>query len=131
MTTRIAINGAAGRMGRELIMACARRDDVTLTAAFDAADSDYIGSAAGMLAVGENAGVAIAGPQARRQAEFDVLIDFTRPEPCLAALDDCVAVGAAMVIGTTGFDAAQSTRIDTVARDIAIVLAPNMSAGVN
>lgn len=131
MATRIAINGAAGRMGRELIIACARRDDLQLTAAFDAPGSEHIGSDAGMLALGENAGVAIAGPEARREAEFDVLIDFTRPEPCLAALVDCVAMGAAMVIGTTGFDDAQNARIDEAGKSIVIVQAPNMSAGVN
>lgn len=131
MTTRIAINGAAGRMGRELVIACSRHGGLQLTAAFDAPGSEYIGSDAGMLALGENAGVAISGPEARRDTEFDVLVDFTRPEPCMAALADCVATDAAMVIGTTGFDDAQNARIDAAAESIAIVQAPNMSAGVN
>src|SRR5690625_2547720 len=112
MTTRDAINGAAGRMGRELIIACLRRDDLVLAAAFDAPGSEHIGTDAGLLAQGEAAGVAIAGADDRRQAQFDVLVDFTRPEPCLAALDGCVAASAAMVIGTTGFDDAQLARID-------------------
>lgn len=131
MSTRIAINGAAGRMGRELAIACSRRDDLMLTAAFDAPSSAHIGIDAGVLASGEAADVAIRSAGDRRQQMFDVLVDFTRPEPCLAALDDCVAIGAAMVIGTTGFDNAQLARIDAAAKDIAIVLAPNMSAGVN
>lgn len=131
MTIRVAINGAAGRMGRELVIACARRDDLELAAAFDVPDSAHIGADAGTLASGEAAGVAIAGPDQRSQAAFDVLVDFTRPEPCMHALDDCVAAGAAMVIGTTGFDDDQLARIDATGNDIAVVLAPNMSAGVN
>lgn len=131
MTTRVAINGAAGRMGRELVIACARRDDLTLAAAFVAPDSDTIGTDAGVLASGEAAGVALASSDTRKKAAFDVLVDFSRPEACMAALDDCVAAGAAMVIGTTGFDDAHTARIDAAANDIAIVLAPNMSAGVN
>src|SRR5699024_7135676 len=131
MTIRVAINGAAGRMGRELVMACAARTDLTLAAAFDAPDSSHLGSDTGQLAAGEAAGVAITSADERRQAEFDVLIDFTRPEPCLAALDDCVAKGAAMVIGTTGFDEQQLARIDAAAQDISFLLAPNMRAGIN
>ncbi len=129
--TRVAINGAAGRMGRELIVACLRHDGLTLAAAFEAPGSQHIGADAGVLAAGENAEVAIASADERREASFDVLVDFTRPEPCLAALGDCVAAGAAMVIGTTGFSDEQLKTIDAAARDIAIVLAPNMSAGVN
>lgn len=131
MTTKVAINGAAGRMGRELIIACSRREDLELAAAFDAPDSTLIGTDAGQLATGEPAGVTISSATERRQTPFDVLIDFTRPEPCLQALDDCAAAGSAMVIGTTGFDETQLARIDTASRDIAVVLAPNMSSGVN
>lgn len=131
MTTRVAINGAAGRMGRELIIACSRHDDLTLVAAFDAPGSEHIGTDAGMLALGKSIDVTVTGPEERRQARFDVLVDFTRPEPCMEALDDCVAIGAAMVIGTTGFDQTQSARIDEAAQSITIVQSPNMSAGVN
>lgn len=131
MTTRVAINGAAGRMGRELITACMRRDDLTLAAAFVAPNSEHVGTDAGVLASGEAAAVSLRSSDERRRTEFDVLVDFSRPEACMAALDDCVAMGAAMVIGTTGFDDAHMQRLDAAAHDIAIVLAPNMSAGVN
>lgn len=129
--TRVAINGAAGRMGRELVIACQRNEALTLAAAFEAPGSEAIGQDAGRLATGEDADVAIASAEDRDASAFDVLVDFTRPEPCLAALDDCVAGGAAMVIGTTGFDAEQLTRIDQAAQKIAVVMAPNFSAGVN
>lgn len=128
---RVAINGAAGRMGRELVIACQRNEALVLTAAFEAPGSDAIGQGAGRLATGEDAGVAIAPADERDANGFDVLVDFTRPQPCLSAIDDCVSAGAAIVIGTTGFDADQLARIDAAAEQIAIVMAPNFSAGVN
>lgn len=129
--TRVAINGAAGRMGRELVIACQRNAKLTLAAAFEAPGSDAIGQDAGRLATGEDADVAIADASEREQAGFDVLVDFTRPQPCLDAVDDCVSAGAAIVIGTTGFDADQLARIDAAAERIPVVRAPNFSAGVN
>ena len=129
--TRVAINGAAGRMGRELVIACQRNSSLTLAAAFEAPGSDAIGQDAGRLATGEDADVAIASADDRDASAFDVLVDFTRPEPCLSAIDDCVTGGAAIVIGTTGFDADQLARIDKAAEKIALVMAPNFSAGVN
>ncbi|GAB3682395.1 4-hydroxy-tetrahydrodipicolinate reductase [Salinisphaera aquimarina] len=129
--TRIAINGAAGRMGRELVIACQRNESLELAAAFEAPGSDAVGQDAGRLATGEDAGVAIASADDRDASAFDVLVDFTRPEPCLSAIDDCVAGGAAIVIGTTGFDAQQMKSIDKAAGQIVVVMAPNFSAGVN
>jgi 4-hydroxy-tetrahydrodipicolinate reductase len=61
----------------------------------------------------------------------DVLVDFTRPEGTLAHVRACQAAKRALVIGTTGFEAAQRAEIRAAARDIAIVMAPNMSVGVN
>ena len=128
---RVAINGAGGRMGRNLVTACVQNDALTLTAAFEAPDSPFLGQDAGTLAGGESLGVPLRAADERRDAAFDVLVDFTRPEPALAALADCRALGAAMVIGTTGFDDAQVNEIDAAASDIPLVFAPNMSAGVN
>lgn len=128
--TAIAINGAAGRMGRQLVLACGQGQGLTLTAAFEPPDSSFIGQDAGVLADGQPLGVAICSTEERRDAVFDVLIDFTRPQGALAALADCRALGAAMVIGTTGFSAGQIGEIDAAAADIALVFAPNMSAGV-
>jgi 4-hydroxy-tetrahydrodipicolinate reductase len=64
-------------------------------------------------------------------ASADVLIDFTRPEGTLAHLAVCRELGVKLVIGTTGFDAAQKADIGRAAQDISIVMAPNMSVGVN
>lgn len=118
-------------MGRNLVTACAQNDALTLAAAFEAPDSPLIGRDAGELAGGEPLGVAIRSADERRDAAFDVLVDFTRPEPALQALADCRALGKAMVIGTTGFPDAQIGDIDAAAAEIPLVFAPNMSVGVN
>ncbi len=130
---RVAINGAAGRMGRELVIAGSCCDDMKLVAAFGAPESQALGADAGRLASIDDLGVTITSAEARAsmEADFDVLVDFTRPEPCLAALADCLAKKAAIVIGTTGFSAAQIERIDTAAKTIPVVMAPNFSVGVN
>ncbi|MEZ5543116.1 MAG: 4-hydroxy-tetrahydrodipicolinate reductase [Pseudomonadota bacterium] len=129
--TRIAIAGAAGRMGRNLIQACHETAGVELTAALEHPEHPLLGSDAGELAgIGKN-GVALGADLASVLAAFDVLIDFTRPEPTLANLATCRRAGKRMVIGTTGFTEAQKAQIAAAAADIAIVFAPNMSVGVN
>lgn len=128
---KVAINGAGGRMGRNLVNACEQTDGLTLAAAFEAEGSPFIGQDAGMLAGGEALGISITGPDQRGTINFDVLVDFTRPEPAMAALADCRTQGASMVIGTTGFSDEQMAEIDAAAEDISVVMAPNMSAGVN
>lgn len=129
--TRIAITGAAGRMGRNLIQACHETGGVELTAALEHPEHPLLGSDAGELAgIGKN-GVTLGADLAAVSGSFDVLIDFTRPEPTLANLALCRKAGRRMVIGTTGFSDAEKTLIADAAREIAVVFAPNMSAGVN
>ena len=129
--TRIAITGAAGRMGRTLIEACQQADGLSLTVALERPDSSLRDADAGELAgIGRNA-VRVGRDLATAVQDFDVLIDFTRPEATLANLEVCRENGRRMVIGTTGFSEVQRARIAAAARDIAIVFAPNMSVGVN
>ena len=130
-TVRIAICGAAGRMGRTLIEVCAESRSVTLGAAIERADSPLIGRDISELSGGPTAGVRIASGLTTVNDAFDVLIDFTSAEAAIANLEQCRAAGKRMVIGTTGFNAAQSGAIEAASRDIAIVAAPNMSIGVN
>ena len=102
--TRVAVVGAAGRMGKALIEACAQVEGLTLSVATEHPASSLIGADAGEVAgIGKN-GVIIAPTLDEAANDFDVLIDFTRPEPCLLHLNWCVAKGKKMVIGTTGFD---------------------------
>jgi 4-hydroxy-tetrahydrodipicolinate reductase len=129
--TRIAITGAAGRMGRSLIQAVHNTDGLELTAALERPDSTLLGSDAGDLAGLGRLGVVLGADLAATSGEFDVLIDFTRPEPTLANLEICRSAGRRMVIGTTGFSEAQKLEIAAAANDIGVVFAPNMSVGVN
>ena len=128
---RIAITGAAGRMGKVLIEAVTLTDGVSLGAAVVRPGSSLIGSDAGELAgVGRN-GVALAGDLAEVTDDFDVLIDFTFPDLTLANLDVCREAGKSVVIGTTGLSDAEKLQLEDKASGIPVVFAPNMSVGVN
>ena len=127
----VAIAGAAGRMGRNLLEACHQAEQIRCATALEQADSPCIGMDTGELAGIGRLGVFITADLARSIDRFQVLIDFTQPAATLAHLALCRAAGKAMVIGTTGFSAAQKTVIADAARDIPIVFAPNMSVGVN
>jgi 4-hydroxy-tetrahydrodipicolinate reductase len=129
--TRIAITGAAGRMGRSLIEACQQADGMDVAVALEHPQSSLLGSDAGELAGIGKLGVTVGSDLAAVTGDFDVLIDFTRPEPTLANLEICRTAGRRMVIGTTGFSDAQRQQISTAASDIGVVFAPNMSVGVN
>lgn len=131
MTTGVAINGVAGRMGRELVVACQRNDALELVAAFGAPGGTGIGMDAGRLAGVDECGVEVASSEAMADTGFDVLVDFSLPEPSIDALRICVEKQAAMVIGTTGYSDEQQAEIDQAAATISIVQAPNYSAGVN
>jgi 4-hydroxy-tetrahydrodipicolinate reductase len=127
---RIAVAGASGRMGRMLIEAVSAADDLTLAGALDVAGSPAIGQDAAAF-LGRTSGVAITADLREGLAQAQVLIDFTRPEGTLAHLAVCRDLGVKAVIGTTGFDEAQKARIAEHAGHLAIVMAPNMSVGVN
>lgn len=129
--TRIAISGAAGRMGRNLILACQQNDAVTLGAATERGGHELIGADAGSVAgIGES-GVEISDSLADVADSFDVLIEFTAPAATLEHLELCRKLGKGMVIGTTGFSDAEKREISNAASDISVVFAPNMSVGVN
>lgn len=127
---RIAIAGASGRMGRMLIEATLKDSGCELVAAFDRAESGLIGRDAGEL-VGGPCGVMIGDDPRAAIAAADVLIDFTRPEGTLTHLALVRELGKRMVIGTTGFNTEQKAQIAEVAREVAVVFAPNMAVGVN
>ncbi|MGZ5042360.1 MAG: 4-hydroxy-tetrahydrodipicolinate reductase [Usitatibacter sp.] len=127
---RVAIAGAGGRMGRALLDAATATPGIALAAALDVAGSEWAGRDAGDL-VSAARGVKVETDPARAIAGADVLVDFTRPEGTLAHVRACRAAKRPIVIGTTGFDAAALGEIRAAAREIPIVMAPNMSVGVN
>jgi len=129
--TRIAIVGAAGRMGRILVEACQASDDLELSVATEQSNSPFLGQDAGLVAGMGESGILIAPGLAAATQDFDVLIDFTRPESTLQHVQWCVDHHKKIVIGTTGFSEAEKTQLQAAAEQIAIVYAPNFSVGVN
>ncbi len=127
---KIAIAGCSGRMGKALLEGVLQSDDLILHSALEHISSVQLGKDAGELAGGA-CGVKITADVAAALQGADVLIDFTRPEGTLHHLEVCQKLGVKMVIGTTGFTAQQKAQMGAVARHIGIVLAPNMSVGVN
>ena len=127
---RIAIAGAGGRMGRMLIEAVVNAPDCALSAALDVPGSPAIGQDASAF-LGRSSGVLIRSDVREALKGSQVLIDFTRPEGTLAHLSACRELGVKAVIGTTGFSDTQKAEIAEHAGHIAIVMAPNMSVGVN
>ncbi|AIZ78874.1 4-hydroxy-tetrahydrodipicolinate reductase [Actinobacillus equuli] len=130
MTLKIGIVGAGGRMGRNLIIAVQNAEGVELGAAFERKGSSLVGADAGEVAGIGATGVKISD-ELSQNTNFDVLIDFTRPEGTLEHIKFCVANGKKMVIGTTGFDDAGKQAIQAAAEQISIVFASNYSVGVN
>jgi len=127
---RICVAGASGRMGQMLVDAVRVSDDCALSGALDIASSPALGQDAGAFG-GQSAGVTITADLDQGLAGSQCLIDFTRPEGTLAHLRVCVKYGVNAVIGTTGFSDEQKAEIAEAAKSIAIVMAPNMSVGVN
>ena len=127
---RVAIAGASGRMGRALIEAVTASPDLALSGALDVAGGPEIGKDAAEF-LGKKSGVPVSADLRAGLGSADVLIDFTRPEGTLAHLAVCRELGVNAVVGTTGFSAAQKAEIGGHAERIAIVMAPNMSVGVN
>jgi len=127
---KIAIAGGTGRMGRTLIEAVLRDPELKLSVVLEQAGHPWLGRDAGELA-GAPCGVKLRADFAEALAGVDVLIDFTRPEGTLAHLEACAARAKAMVIGTTGFSAAQKSRVADAAKRVPVVQAPNMAIGVN
>ncbi|WP_019592969.1 MULTISPECIES: 4-hydroxy-tetrahydrodipicolinate reductase [unclassified Thioalkalivibrio] len=123
---RIAIAGAGGRMGQNLVQAVDEHPEAQLGAASERPGSEAIGEV-----VGQEGQVRLVEDLATVTDDFDVLIDFTAPQATMQHLDLCARAGKALVIGTTGLDAEQEQRLRDAAATMPVVYAPNMSVGVN
>ena len=127
---RIAVVGASGRMGLCLIRAAVLAEKTALVVAISRPGSDAIGKDAGELAGIRALDVKVVDDLALVIDQFDVLIDFTRPDASMAFIESCRQAGKKIVIGTTGYSDAQKAVIAEASKDVAIVLAHNMSVGV-
>ncbi|KJS09959.1 MAG: hypothetical protein VR73_00375 [Gammaproteobacteria bacterium BRH_c0] len=128
---RIAVTGAAGRMGKTLVEAITNHSELQLAAAIERPDSSLVGADAGELAgLGRN-GVTVSGDLAAVIDDFDVLIDFSVPTSSIVNVELCAAHGKGLVLGTTGFSAEQKARIQAAAEKTPICMSSNFSTGVN
>ncbi|MGI2028500.1 4-hydroxy-tetrahydrodipicolinate reductase [Endozoicomonas acroporae] len=129
--TRVAIAGAAGRMGRMLVEAVAADQQCRLGAAIIKPGDSLLGVDAGDLAGVGSLGVPLTDSLEAVVNDFDVLIDFTTPDLTMQNVAQCQQYGKGIVIGTTGLSNGQKAELAKAAEDTAIVFAPNMSIGVN
>ena len=127
---RVALAGAAGRMGRTLVEAVLGSGDLALAAALEAPGHPQLGRDAGEAA-GATSGVQVTADVAAAVAAADCFVDFTQPAATIGHVEACAAAGTAAVVGTTGFTPDQKARIVAAARRIPIVMAPNFAVGVN
>ncbi|MDA8390201.1 MAG: 4-hydroxy-tetrahydrodipicolinate reductase [Gammaproteobacteria bacterium] len=126
---KIAIAGAAGRMGRALLAAVAAADDLTLSGALVRPGHPALGQDAGLM-VGGVAGVPVSADAGGVIAGCDVFVDFTSPAATLALAGLCAAAGRPAVIGTTGLSPEERERLRAHATRIPLVVAANTSVGV-
>jgi 4-hydroxy-tetrahydrodipicolinate reductase len=128
MPTRIAINGAAGRMGQRLVALASADRDLHLVAALDAPGHARLGQDAGTVAGVGELGLPLA---ARLDVPVDVVIDFSSPAGALAALETCLTGKLALVLATTGLESTGQARVREAGQRIPLLWAPSMSLAVN
>ncbi len=128
---KVAVTGAAGRMGGRIITLVTEAEGLEVAGAVEMAGHTGLGDDAGYVAGCGDLGVAITDSLEQALANADVLIDFTWPEVTLANAEVCAKLGKAMVVGTTGLAPEQRDVITRVAESTPVVFAPNMSVGVN
>ncbi|OEU70334.1 MAG: 4-hydroxy-tetrahydrodipicolinate reductase [Desulfuromonadales bacterium C00003093] len=128
---KVAIVGAAGRMGSRLIHAVLEAEGLELTGATERPGHPQIGMDAGLVAGAGELGILISDDLAATMVHADVLIDFTFPDVTLKNLHVCAELGKRVVSGSTGFTPEQRAEVEKYAEEIPVVLAPNMSVGVN
>jgi 4-hydroxy-tetrahydrodipicolinate reductase len=125
---KIAIHGAAGRMGQRVTAVAAKDPRFQVVAALESANHPLLGKDAGIIAgVGElGIPLGVVG-----ESSADVVIDFSVPDAAVAVVAHCLEASRPVVVATTGLDKDQQAFIAKAAKKIPIVWAPNMSTAVN
>ncbi|MFO7981973.1 MAG: 4-hydroxy-tetrahydrodipicolinate reductase [Desulfuromonadales bacterium] len=127
----ICVTGAAGRMGARIITAVTETDGLQLAGAVERGGHSQCGQDAGIIAGVGALEVAISDNLQQAMKNCDILIDFTFPEVTLANAEICRNLGKSLVTGSTGFTPEQRAQMQTYAESMPLVMAPNMSVGVN
>jgi 4-hydroxy-tetrahydrodipicolinate reductase len=126
----LVVGGAAGRMGSRIVALHADPPGIRLAAALEAPGHAALGADAGQVAGGRALGVAVTADAAAAITRDRVLVEFSVPEASLEHLRLVARAGARAVIGTTGFSPGQREEIAALARQAAVLVAPNMSVAV-
>ena len=121
--TNIAINGFLGRMGQSIFHESANHNDIKITLGCDS--DQMINSSKNKFSL------PLTSDITHNHNLFDVVIDFSLPEPSISTIQKCVTIKKPITIGTTGFNKTQLEHIDKASKQVPILLAPNMSHGVN
>ena len=124
MTTRIAVAGAAGRMGRAILTLALQDKTLAIGGALEQKGSASLGQDVG-------GGIKITDNVTKALSQADVLIDFTHPSATAGNLEAVLQAKKSYVLGTTGLDEKIMQQLREAAKTIAIVQSPNMSVGVN
>lgn len=125
---RIAIHGAAGRMGQRLVALASADQQMKLVAALDSARHPRFGQDAGVVAGVGELGLPITDSLA---TPVDVVIDFSSPSGAMTILETCLSQGVALVLATTGLEKAEQARVREAANRIPLLWSPSMSLAVN
>ena len=128
---RIAIAGAAGRMGRNLVKATHHNSQASVGAASERPESSLVGVDVGELCGEGHFRISLVDNLEKAVEDFDVIIDFTAPKSTLSNLELCKKHNKKVVIGTTGFSEDEKKIIDEACKQIPVIMAPNFSVGVN
>jgi 4-hydroxy-tetrahydrodipicolinate reductase len=128
---KIAVTGAAGRMGRELVRTVHGRQDCVVAGAIEQEGSIALGQDVGLLAGLGKLGVAISDDPLEVFAKVDAVLDFTVPKATVEFAGLAANARIVHVLGTTGLSADDYAKIKAAARHATIVTAGNMSLGVN
>jgi 4-hydroxy-tetrahydrodipicolinate reductase len=117
--SKIAINGFFGRMG-QTIYSLSKEEKFNVTVGCDQKDK-----------INLQHEVLLTDDLSKYSESFDVVIDFSLPEPCINTVKTCEVISKPITIGTTGFMDEQKDYLIAASKNIPLLLAPNMSLGVN
>src|SRR5262245_45239558 len=128
MPIKLAIHGAAGRMGQRVTALASQDAGFKIVAALESAANSKLGLDAGLVAGLGVLGVPLA---VVGESDADVVIDFSVPDAAVAVVDHCLKFKKPLVVATTGFEPDQREYIQKAARTLPVVFAPSMSTAVN
>jgi 4-hydroxy-tetrahydrodipicolinate reductase len=128
---KIAVSGAAGRMGKRILALAHENLECTISGALEYAQSPFLGKDAGELAGLGHLGIPVSADVNEVLSKSDVLVDFSAPAASVANVEAAARLGKAIVVGTTGFSEDQKVALVQAGTRTRCLVAPNMSMGVN